>query len=252
MELLKAVTFIELELRRLYHDPTEIFTRAVQPLLWIGVFGTVMSKVRAIPTGNVDYLTFITPGVLMQSTSFIAMAYGIMLVWERESGILKKILTLPVGRILITLGRSFAGATRALSQLFIILLIAIPLGAKLNLSPLSILLSMLIIFIGSTGLTALSILLATFMKTRERFMGILQAIIMPLFFASNAIYPIEMMPPIIREFSLVNPLTYIIQGLRDALIYNNYFECLKDFTIVSVFSACLILLATGLLKKIIE
>lgn len=252
MSRAKALTFIELELRRLRHDPTEVFTRAVQPILWIGVFGTVMSRVRAIPTGSVDYLTFITPGVLMQSTSFIAMAYGIMLVWERESGILKKTLTLPVSRFMITLGRSLAGATRALTQLFVILLIALPLGAKLIINPVNLTLAIAAVFVGSMGLTALSILMATFMKTRERFMGILQAILMPLFFASNAIYPLEIMPTPIQAFSHVNPLTYVIQALRDALIYDDCIGSLRNTAIIAAFSFTLVALASSLLEKIIE
>jgi len=248
----RALTFVELELRRLRHDPTEVFMRAVQPILWIGVFGTVMSRVRAIPTGSVDYLTFITPGVLMQSTSFIAMAYGIMLVWERESGILKRVLTLPVSKFTITLGRSLAGAARALTQLFIILLIALPLGAKLDVSPPHLLLAVLVVFTGSMGLTALSILMAVFMKTRERFMGILQAITMPLFFASNAIYPIELMPAPLQAFSRVNPLTYIIQALRDALIYGDYADCLANLAVTAAFSFALAAAASAVLEKIIE
>jgi ABC-2 type transport system permease protein len=252
MSLARALTFVELELRRLRHDPTEVFTRAVQPILWIGVFGTVMARVRAIPTGSVDYLTFITPGVLMQSSSFIAMAYGIMLVWERESGILKKVLTLPLSRLTVVLGRSLAGAARALTQLFVILLVAVPLGAKLDLSPIALALAMLALLVGAAGLTALSILLATFMKTRERFMGILQAITMPLFFASNAIYPIEMMPAPLQAFSRVNPLTYVIQALREALVYSNPLACLRSIVDISLFSLAMIALATLLLGKIVE
>jgi len=250
--LAKALTFVELELRRLRHDPTEVFTRAVQPVLWIGVFGTVMARVRAIPTGGVDYLTFIAPGVLMQSSPFIAIAYGIMLVWERESGILKKVLTLPLSRLTIMLGRSLAGAARALTQLFVILLVAVPLGAKLDLSPLALALALLALLVGAAGLTAFSIILATFMKTRERFMGILQAIAMPLFFASNALYPIEMMPAPLQAFSRVNPLTYVIQALRNTLVYSNPVACLQSIAEISVFSAALITLATLLLGKIVE
>ncbi|MEM2274966.1 MAG: ABC transporter permease [Thermofilum sp.] len=252
LSLRKVLVFVELELRRLRHDPTEVFTRAVQPILWIGVFGTAMNRIRAIPTGSVDYLTYITPGVLMQSTSFIAMAYGIMLVWERESGILKKVLTLPLSHFTITLGRSFAGAARALTQLFVILMVALPLGVKIILAPEALLLAMVAVFVGAAGLTALSILLAAFMKTRERFMGIIQAVTMPLFFASNAIYPVEIMPLPIRLISLGNPLTYVIQALRDALVYGAYFDSLYNICIVALFSAGMITLASVALRRIIE
>lgn len=248
----KVLAFVELELRRLRHDPTEVFTRAVQPALWIGVFGTVMSRVRAIPTGSVDYLTFIAPGVLMQSTSFIAIAYGIMLVWERDSGILKRVLTLPVNRFLIVLGRSLSGATRALSQLFVVLLIALPLGARLNVNPLALCLAALAVYVCSTGLTALSIIMASAMKTRERFMGIIQAITMPLFFTSNALYPVEFMPQPLQYVSLFNPLTYTIQALRASLIYCDYWSTLANTGILAAFSLAMLLAATAALPRIIE
>ena len=80
---------VELELRRLRHDRTEIYTRAIQPILWLGVFGTVMSQVRGIPTGGMPYIDYITPGVLLQSTIFVSVFYGLTIVWERETGILK-------------------------------------------------------------------------------------------------------------------------------------------------------------------
>lgn len=81
-------TFVEMELRRLRHDPIEVIARAVQPVLWVTVFGVVMAHRVAI--GVQDYVSFITPGVVFQSATFMALAYGIMMVFERESGILKK------------------------------------------------------------------------------------------------------------------------------------------------------------------
>ncbi|MEM3547259.1 MAG: hypothetical protein QXK47_04530 [Candidatus Bathyarchaeia archaeon] len=74
---------IELEMRRLGHDRTELYTRAIQPILWIAVFGPIMSSVRAIPTGGISYTDYITPGALIQSTTFISIFYGLTIVWEK-------------------------------------------------------------------------------------------------------------------------------------------------------------------------
>jgi ABC-2 type transport system permease protein len=248
----QIIAFVELELRRLWHDPTEVFTRAVQPILWLTVFGTTMERLRSIPTANVDYLTFISPGVVLQSSSFIALAYGIMLVWERESGILKKLVSSPVDRFIIVLGRSLAGAVRAVTQLFIVLPVALLFGAKLKIDPLSLILATLVLLIGSVGFTSLSIILAVFMKTRERFMGILQAIVMPLFFTSNALYPIEIMPAPLQAFAKVNPMTYIISSLRDTLIYGDIVSAINGLLVTLVFSSIVLLLATRYLQKIVE
>jgi ABC-2 type transport system permease protein len=248
----QTVAFVELELRRLWHDPTEVFTRAVQPILWLTVFGTTMERLRSIPTANVDYLTFISPGVVLQSSSFIALAYGIMLVWERESGILKKLVSSPVDRFIIVLGRSLAGAVRAVTQLFIVLPVALLFGAKLKIDPVSLILATLVLLLGSVGFTSLSIILAVFMKTRERFMGILQAIVMPLFFTSNALYPIEIMPAPLQAFAKVNPMTYIISSLRDTLIYGDIVSAINGLLVTLVFSSIVLLLATRYLQKIVE
>ena len=95
---------IELELRRLKHDRTELYSRAIQPILWIAVYGPIMSGVRAIPTGGIPYTDYITPGILIQSTTFVSIFYGLTIVWERESGILKKLLVTPVSRYATVIG----------------------------------------------------------------------------------------------------------------------------------------------------
>ena len=97
---------IELEIRRLRHDRTEIYTRAVQPILWLGVFGTIMGRVNAIPTGGLPYIDYITPGVLLQSTIFVSVFYGLTIVWERETGILKRLLVAPTSIYATVIGRS--------------------------------------------------------------------------------------------------------------------------------------------------
>src|SRR5512136_2502379 len=122
---------IELELRRLRHDRTELYFRAVQPVLWIVVFGPVMGSVSGIPTpGNIPYTDFITPGVLIQSTTFMCIFYGLMLVWERDSGILKKLLVTPASRYATVIGRSMASGVRAIFQGLIIVPVALIMGVK--------------------------------------------------------------------------------------------------------------------------
>ena len=96
--LREMFAMIELEMRRLRHDRTEIYTRAIQPILWLAVFGSVMSEVRGIPTGGIPYIDYITPGVLLQSTIFVSVFYGLTIVWERETGILKRLLVAPASR----------------------------------------------------------------------------------------------------------------------------------------------------------
>lgn len=240
----------EMELRRLRHDPFEIITRAVQPVLWVSVFGAVMARVRAFPSVG-DYVTFITPGVILQSSTFIALAYGIALVFERESGVLKKLLSSPLPRGYVVVGRALAGGIRASTQYVIVLACAVLVGAKVVGNPLNLIAGYLILVLACMGFTGISILIASLLKTRERFMGIIGAITMPLFFASNALYPIEIMPDPIKYMSLVNPLTYTVSALRKLLVSNSY-DLMQELIVLTVFTAVSLSLSVKYLRRIIE
>ncbi|NMC09743.1 MAG: ABC transporter permease [Methanothrix sp.] len=250
--LREMFAMIELEMRRLRHDRTEIYTRAVQPILWLAVYGTVMSHVRDIPTGGIPYIDYITPGVLLQSTIFVSVFYGLTIVWERETGILKRLLVAPSSRYATVIGRAIASGVRATVQALIIFPVAILLGVKFISNPLYILAAFLMLFMISGGFAALSIFVASLMKTRERFMGIGQAMIMPLFFASNALYPISLMPPFLQSIAFVNPLTYAVDAVRGLMISGNVTNIFADFTAVIVFDILIFTAASISFRKIIE
>ena len=94
----KTLVIAELELRKIRHDPTELLTRAIQPALWLLVFGQVFGRTRAIPTGGLPYLDFMAPGILAQSVLFIAIFHGIAIIWERDLGLVHKLLASPTPR----------------------------------------------------------------------------------------------------------------------------------------------------------
>jgi ABC-2 type transport system permease protein len=243
---------IELELRRLRHDRTELYFRAVQPILWIVVFGPVMSSVKGIPTGGIPYTDFITPGVLIQSTTFLSIFYGLMMVWERDSGILKKLLVTPASRYATVIGRSMASGIRAIFQGLIVVPFALLIGVRFVPNAAYFISAFVIIFFASGGFAAISILVASFMKTRERFMGIGQAIIMPLFFASNALYPVQMMPQALQYFSAVNPMSYVVDATRGLMITGDLTNLIIDVAAVAVFDTVMFILASISFKRIIE
>jgi len=248
---IKIAVFAELEARRLRHDPLEVFTRAIQPVLWLVVFAPIMSGRIPTPPG-VSYVEFIAPGVLMQSASWIALSYGIMLVWERESGILKRLLATPLSRFTIVAGRALAGAVRASTQLLIVLTVVLAMGALTRLNPLGIVVGLAVLILSCMGFTAISILLASAMKTRERFMGIINAVVMPLFFTSNALYPVQIMPYALRVVAMFNPLTYIVDALRKSMIYGDYSSMQSDLLAIAVFVLISMMIASKVFKRIIE
>jgi ABC-2 type transport system permease protein len=250
--LREMLAMMELELRRLRHDRTEIYTRAIQPTLWLVVYGTIMSSVRAIPTGGIPYLDYITPGVLLQSTVFVSVFYGLTIVWERETGILKKLLSAPVPRYATVIGKCIASGVRAIFQALIIVPVAMLLGVKFVPNPLYLFTALLLLFLISGGFAAISILVASFMKTRERFMGIGQAVIMPLFFSSSALYPVKMMPRVLQTIAVLNPLTYAVDAVRGLAISGDLSYLLRDSTALIMFDVIMFIVASISFKKIIE
>ena len=214
----KTLIVTELELRKLRHEPTDLFTRAVQPVLWLLVFGQVFTRVRAIPTGNIPYLDFMAPGILAQSVLFISIFYGIAIIWERDMGIVHKFLASPSPRTALVLGKALSAGVRSLSQVLIIFVLAMLLGVGLNWNVLDIAGLVLVAMMGAALFSTFSLIIACLVKTRERFMGIGQVLTMPLFFASNAIYPIAMMPDWLQVISRINPLTYEVDALRALML----------------------------------
>ena len=214
----QAVTIVWAETRKLRRDPMELLTRAVQPVLWLGVFGVVMSRTRAIPTGSMSYVDFMVPGILAQSVLFVAIFYGISLIWERDLGILHKYLASPAYRGALVSGKAASAGVRALAQAVIVCIVALVMGAHLRLAPLPLIGALLFIVLGAAIFSTFSLAIACLVKTRERFMGIGQVLTMPLFFASNAIYPLAIMPRWLRVLSQGNPLTYQVDALRALMV----------------------------------
>lgn len=248
----KMLVMVELEARKLKHDPTELLTRAIQPALWLLVFGVVLNEVRVIPTGDLTYLEFLTPGVLAQSVLFISIFYGISIVWERDLGIVQKFLVSPTPRSALVTGKALSAGLRSLSQALIVYVLAMVIGVSLDLGPLNITVMVVTVLLGAAVFATLSLMIACLVKTRERFMGIGQMITMPLFFASNAIYPISIMPTWLQVISYGNPLTYMVDALRCTMIAGGTsdFGLGVDMAVLGGFALVLVLIAGRLYPRV--
>jgi ABC-2 type transport system permease protein len=213
-----TLVITELELRKIRHDPSELLIRAVQPALWLLIFGVVFNRARAIPTGGLPYLDFLAPGILAQSVLFIAIFNGIAIIWEKDLGLVHKLLASPSPRSALVLGKGISAGARALSQVAIVYVLALLLGVRINWNPLFLAGVLGVAILGAACFSTLSLIIACVVKTRERFMGIGQVLTMPLFFASNAIYPIALMPAWLKVVSHLNPLTYEVDALRALML----------------------------------
>jgi ABC-2 type transport system permease protein len=216
--LSKVFAILLAEMQKLKRDPTDLFTRAIQPALWLMVFGQVFAHSKAIPTGSVPYIDFITPGILAQSVLFMSIFYGLSAIWERDLGILQKYLVSPTPRSALVLGKALAAGVRGLVQGVMLSILSLILGVRLDFHPISILGIAIAIVLGAAFFSTFSLIIACLVKSRERFMGIGQVLTMPLFFASNAIYPVAMMPPWLQTVSHFNPLTYQVNILRTLML----------------------------------
>src|SRR3954451_13553902 len=208
------------ELQKLRHDRSELYTRAIQPALWLVIFGQTFTRLKAIPTGDpkLPYIDFLAPGVIAQSALFISIFYGIQIIWERDAGVLAKLLVTPTPRAALTAGKAFAAGIRAFSQVIVVLILSAVLGVALTTNPLRLAAAAAAVWLAAAFFSCLSMSIAGIVLKRERLMGIGQAIMMPLFFASNALYPVELMPDWLRAVSLVNPLSYEVDALRGLLV----------------------------------
>jgi len=242
----------EFEMRKIWHDSSQVFIRAIQPVLWLLVFGQVFSQTHLIPTGNYNYIQFLTPGVLAQSVIFVAIFYGFNIVMDRDMGLLHKLLSTPIPRYSIVLGKTFSAGIRSVIQALVVFVLAIIIQVHLILNPITVLGSLLVIILTGMCFSGLSMFLASFFKTRERMMGIGQAIMMPIFFASSAIYPIDIMPPWLKVIAHVNPLSYIVDAMRSLLVTADYHQLGLDFGVIVFATALLVTLSSTSFSRIIR
>jgi ABC-2 type transport system permease protein len=210
--------FAIVELQKLRDDRTELVTRMVQPALWLLIFGTTFSRLHVIDTGPVSYLSFLAPGIIAQSALFISIFYGIQIIWDRDAGILAKLMVTPAPASALVTGKAFAAGVRSVAQVVGVLALAYVMGIAMTVNPLRIVAAMAVVMLGSAFFACLSMTLAGLVRSRDRLMGIGQAITMPLFFASNALYPVDAMPKWLHLLSTVNPLSYEVHALRALLI----------------------------------
>ncbi|MFG2377912.1 ABC transporter permease [Streptomyces sp. NPDC048504] len=245
----RVIAMCAVELQKLRHDRTELYTRAVQPALWLLIFGQTFTRIKAIPTGGIPYIDYLAPGIIAQSAMFIAIFYGIQIIWERDAGILNKLLVTPTPRSALITGKAFAAGVKSLIQAVVVVVIAAVLGVALTWNPLKLIGVGAIVILGSAFFSCLSMTIAGIVLSRDRLMGFGQAITMPLFFGSNALYPVAIMPGWLQAVSKANPLSYEVDALR-GLLLGTPSHVGMDFAVLLVAAALGIAAASSLLGRL--
>ena len=250
----QVLAVADAEARKLRHDPWELLSRAIQPVLWLVLFGGVMAQVRGLSSGTIPYLDFLAPGILAQSVLFVAIFYGISAIWERDLGVLHRYMVSPAPRSALVIGKALSSSIRGLSQAVVIYLCAGLMAVNLDLDPRRIVLVILFVALGAGLFSTFSLIIACIVKTRERFMGIGQVLTMPIFFASNAIYPINLMPGWLKTISSLNPLTYEVDGLRSLMLRGGQstFGLAHDFAALIIATSVFVMIATRIYPRMTE
>lgn len=213
-----VVAMAQAELYRARRERSVLVARAAQPLLWLLVFGSAVSRVRELGTQEVPYKAFLVPGVLSQSVLFVAIFSGMAIIWERDLGITQRVLVAPAFRSAVILGKAVSSAMRAVIQVALVLAVVAVIRIPLDWSVFGVLGSLVAVLLGATMLSALSMVIASLVRSREQFMGLGQLVTLPLLFASNALYSVEIMPGWLQVVARFNPLTYLVEMLRQLLV----------------------------------
>ena len=213
-----VIAMAQAELHRAHRERSVLVARAAQPLLWLLVFGSAVSRVRELGAEGVPYKAFLVAGVLAQSVLFIAIFSGMAIIWERDLGITQRILVAPASRSAVILGKAVSAGMRAVIQVAIVLGVVAAIRIPLRWSVVSVAGALVAVLLGATLLSALSMVIASMVRSREQFMGLGQLVTLPLLFASNALYSVEIMPGWLQGVANGNPLTYLVEMLRRLLV----------------------------------
>jgi ABC-2 type transport system permease protein len=236
------------QLKRFVRSRSRVIASFGQPLLYLLAMGYGLGPVFR-QAGQGSYLQFITPGVIAMTVMFASVFSGIELLWDRQFGFLKETLVAPVPRLVIMLGRTLGGATVAVIQGGVFLVISLIAGFRwhdVSTLPLAFL------FMGLIGLafTALGTAIASMLSDFQGFQLIMNFLVMPIFFLSGAIFPLTNLPKALALITSVDPLSYGVDGLRQALIGMAHFALLTDLVVLSAVAAVLLALGSYLFSKI--
>jgi ABC-2 type transport system permease protein len=236
------------QLKRYYRSKSRMIGALGQPLLFLLAFGFGFGPVFS-KAGQGNYITFLVPGIVAMAVLFTSMFSGIEIIWDRQFGFLKETLVAPVSRFRIMLGRTLGGMTVAVAQGLVIILLSYLIGFRIpNLY--SFFLLILFMCLIAVTFTALGTAIASCLDDFHGFQLIMNFLIMPLFFLSGALFPMEGLPKVLNVLVKINPLSYGVDGLRYALTGVSYHGFTIDLLVLSVITVVILGIGSYLFSKI--
>jgi ABC-2 type transport system permease protein len=245
------------EMIRYVRSKSRIVSSLAMPIVWLALLGNAiggMVRNSEFLPGGMNYVQFIAPGIIGMTILFTSVFAGISIIFDREFGFLKEILVAPVSRLSIVLGKAFGGTTTAMIQGMIMFVLALLLGVSFTSEfglGFGFLIAIVFMFLIGLSFVSLGIAIASKIESMEGFQMIMSFLVMPMFFLSGALYPLDTLPDWLRFLTYIDPLTYGVDGLRAAIQGTSvaHFPILLDFGILSLFCILLLFLGAYLFKK---
>ncbi len=236
------------QLKRYFRSKSRMIGSLGQPLLFLVAlgfgFGPIFQK-----AGGGSYINFLAPGVITQGILFTAIFSGIELIWDRQFGFLKETLVAPVSRLSIMVGRTLGGATIAFFQGIIIFLLTLAIGFR-PVNWASLPLAIVLMFVTALLFTGLGTAIASTLDDFQGFQLIMNFLVMPLFFLSGALFPINYAPEFLKVIARLDPLSYSIDALRDLLIGTTNFGLTLDILVLVLLTTIILVIGSYLFSKI--
>jgi len=232
---------------RLWRDRIRLVGSFIQPILFLFVLGGGL-KGRFVPQGSqTNYQIFIFPGIILMSILFTASFAGMAVVWDREMGFLKEVLVAPISRTAVVVGKILGGASNSLIQG--IFLLALAPFLKIFPSPGQLFLMLGVMLIVSLSQTAMGIALSARMSSSQGFMVLMNFIVLPIYFLSGAMFPLNQLPRWLSVLSQIDPLTYGVDLMRGILLGTFYYSVYRDILIIMFFGLSMLYISVRQFQK---
>jgi ABC-2 type transport system permease protein len=238
------------EVRRYLRSRMQIIASLGQPGLYLFVLGFGMSTVFR-QAGRGSYVQFVAPGIIAMSVLFSATFSGMGLLWERQFGVLKVTLVAPVPRFYIMLGRTFGSATVAFLQGALVAVVCLLAGLRPVQSDLLPLAAVFVALL-AVVFAALGTLFGSTLKEMQAFQWVMNFVIMPLFFLSGGLYPLDHLPGVLALLARLDPLSYGVDGLRAALLHQSHFGVATDAAVLVILAAALMCVGAWRFARIVD
>lgn len=236
------------QVKRYYRSKARIFGSLAQPVLFLLALGYGFGHVFQA-AGQGSYLEFLSPGIIGMTIIFTAVFSGIDLIWDRQFGFLKETLVAPVSRFNIMIGRTLGGATMATGQGILVAIIAMIAGFKIH-NPWLVIPAILVMFLVAILFTALGTMIASFIRDMQGFQLIMNFLVMPMFFLSGSIFPLQGLPKALLVIATLDPLTYGIDAFRILLTSAGHFPFWLDLSVLAVLTMLFLTLGAYFFSKI--